>query len=184
MPIRPVRIYGDPVLRRKALPVEAFDDALRSLVSDLYDTMAAYEGVGLAGNQIGVAQRVFVLDVKDDDEQHVRVAVVNPRITARSGKDENEEGCLSIPGIWGEVARPARVTLVGQDEHGAPLQIEAGGMLARAIQHELDHLDGVLFVDKLSALKRQFLKRSLEALARGEVPEGYHPLEAGHEGAR
>lgn len=179
MAVRPVRIYGDPVLRRKAQPVAVFDDALRALVEDLRDTMAAYEGVGLAANQIGVTQRVFVIDVKGENEQRIRIAAVNPEITSRSGSDAEEEGCLSIPGVWAEVTRPERVTLKAHDEHGQPIEVRADGMLARAIQHELDHLDGVLFVDKLSMLKRQFLKRTLDGLARGDVPEGYHPPEAG-----
>jgi peptide deformylase len=177
--VRPVRIYGDPVLRQKAQPVTSFDDGLRELVEDLRDTMAAYEGVGLAANQIGVTRRVFVIDVRGEGEERTRIAVVNPVITSRSGSDAEEEGCLSIPGVWAEVTRPERVTLQGKDEHGDPLEVQADGMLARAIQHELDHLDGVLFVDKLSMLKRQFLKRTLEGLARGDVPEGYHPPEAG-----
>ena len=179
MAVRPVRIWGDPVLRQKARPIETFDETLRELVEDLRDTMAAYEGVGLAANQVGVAERVFVIDVKGDDDRRVRLAVVNPVLASRSGSDVQEEGCLSIPGVWAEVTRPERVTLKGFDEHGQPLEVQADGMLARAIQHELDHLDGVLFVDKLSMLKRQFLKRTLDALARGEVPEGYHPPEAG-----
>jgi peptide deformylase len=174
MAVRPVRIYGDPVLREKARPVRDFDDSLRALVADLYETMAAYNGVGLAANQVGVAQRVFVVDMAQEDGTHDRFAVVNPVLDQRSGKEKAEEGCLSMPGILEDVERATRIRLRGSDEHGRPFERVLTGFLARAVQHETDHLDGVLFTDRLSLLKRQFLKRDLDALARGELPEGYH----------
>jgi peptide deformylase len=173
--VRPVRIYGDPVLRTKTRDVRDFDDTLRALVADLYETMAAYSGVGLAANQVGVAQRVFVVDVPHEDGTHDRFAVVNPVVDQRRGKEKGEEGCLSMPGILEEVDRAASVRVRGFDEHGQPLEKLVSGFLARAIQHETDHLDGVLFTDRLSPLKRQFLKRDLDALARGELPADYHP---------
>jgi peptide deformylase len=175
--ILPVRIYGDPLLRERAKDVTAFDDRLRALVRDMFETMDAYHGVGLAGNQVGVASRVFVLDVPLDDDTRVRRCIANPEIDQRSGSETAEEGCLSIPGIYEEVDRSTRVRLRGADEHGKPVELEAAGYLARAIQHEVDHLNGVLFVDRLSPLKRQFLKKQLDALANGDVPEGYHPNE-------
>jgi peptide deformylase len=183
MPPIPVRIYGDPVLRRKAAEVTEFDDALRKLVADMRETMALYNGVGLAGNQVGVLKRVLVVDVPVDDEKRARYALINAHVVERGGTETAEEGCLSIPGVYEEVTRPYRVVVEARDENGTPVRIEAEGYLARAIQHEIDHIDGVLFVDRLSALKRQFLKRSLDALARGEMPEGYaSPLEAGGDG--
>jgi len=175
MAVRPVRIYGDPVLRQKAVEVVDFDAALRDLVADLRDTMAAYRGVGLAANQVGVLLRVLVVDVPLEDERHERWSLVNPVITSRSGSESGEEGCLSIPGIYEEVTRSRHIAVTARDENGQPLNLEAEGYLARAIQHEVDHLDGVLFVDRLSILKRQFLRRSLEALARGEMPEDFSP---------
>ena len=175
MALRPVRIYGDPVLREKAKEVRAFDESLLALVSDLYETMAAYTGVGLAANQIGVAQRVFVVDVPREDGTRDRFAVVNPVLDQRSGKEKSEEGCLSMPGIFADVDRALKLRLRAQDEHGRPFERIVEGYLARAIQHETDHLDGVLFTDRLGPLKRQFLRRELDALARGEVTEGYHP---------
>ncbi len=175
MNVRPVRIYGDPVLRQKAVEVRSFDEELRRLAEDLRTTMHAYRGVGLAANQIGVLQRVAVIDVPVDDEHHVTWTLVNPVIVQRSGSETGEEGCLSIPGIYEDVGRSLRIAVRAQDEAGAPFEAEADGYAARAIQHEIDHLDGVLFIDRLSPLKRQFLRRSLEALARGELPEGYHP---------
>jgi len=175
MAVRPVRIYGDPVLREKSREVRDFDDALRALVADLFETMAAYNGVGLAANQVGSAQRVFVIDLAQEDGAHDRFAVVNPVLDRRSGKEKAEEGCLSMPGILEEVERATLVRMRGLDEHGRKLERTLSGFVARAVQHEVDHLDGVLFTDRLSPLKRQFLKRDLDALARGELPDGYHP---------
>ncbi len=175
MSVRPVRIYGDPVLREKAKEIRAFDDSLQALVADLYDTMAAYNGVGLAANQVGVAQRVFVVDVPHEDGSRDRFAVVNPVISEKKGKQKDDEGCLSMPGITEPVERSLTLRLRGFDEHGQPIDRVAEGFLARAIQHENDHLDGVLFTDRLSPLKKTLLRRDLDALARGELPEGYHP---------
>jgi peptide deformylase len=175
MAIRSVRLYGDPVLRRKAAEIIEFDDTLRALVEEMRETMVAYNGVGLAANQVGVLQRVLVVDVPMDDNQRARYTLVNPVILSRNGSESGEEGCLSIPGIYEDVNRSRSITVRAVDEHDRPVEIEADSYLARAIQHELDHLDGVLFVDRLSPLKRQFLRSSLEALARGELPEGYRP---------
>ena len=175
MAVRPVLLYGDPVLRRKADEVVEFDDALRALVVDMRETMLAYHGVGLAANQVGVLKRVVVVDVPLDDEQRVQHALVNPVVVQRSGSEAGEEGCLSIPGIYEEVTRSRCLRVTARDEFGRTLELEPEGYLARAIQHEIDHLDGVLFVDRLSPLKRQFLRPVLEALARGELPEDYRP---------
>jgi peptide deformylase len=176
MAVRTVRIYGDPVLREKAQPVTSFDDELRRLIADMFETMKAYDGAGLAAVQVGVPLRVFVVDVPLDDGTRARHVIVNPVLSERSGEDTAEEGCLSMPGVYEDVTRSDRVMVHGQDERGQPVSVDARGFLARAVQHEADHLDGVLFVDRLSPLKRQFLKRQLAALARGEVPEGYHPV--------
>ena len=181
MAVRPVRIYGDPVLRQKAADVTAFDESLRGLVADLFDTMKAYRGVGLAAPQVGVAQRVFVVNVPVEGEPEQRFAIVNPVLDMRSGKLTAEEGCLSMPGIYEDVGRAAELRLRAHDPHGQAFERRVDGYLARAIQHETDHLDGVLFTDRLSPLKRQFLRRQLDELARGEVPEGYHPQAGGQE---
>jgi len=177
MAVRPVRMYGDPVLRQRAVEIRDFDESLRTLIADLRETMKAYRGVGLAANQIGVAQRVLVVDVPAEEEGapgHA-YAMINPVILERSGSELGEEGCLSIPGVYDDVARARQVKVEFADAHGNRGALEAEGYLARAIQHEVDHLDGVLFVDRLSPLKRQFLRRALEALARGEMPEDYRP---------
>lgn len=175
MAVRPVRLYGDPVLREKARPVARVDDAVRELIADMRETMHAYHGVGLAGNQVGVLQRVLVVEVPLEDETRARYALVNPVLDQRSGAEDDEEGCLSIPGIYEDVRRARRVRVRALDESGAPMEFVAEGFLARAFQHEVDHLDGVLFVDRLSPLKRHFLRGPLDALARGELPEDYRP---------
>ncbi len=175
MAVRPVRIYGDPVLRQKAREVVEFDDSLRALVADMFDTMKAYNGVGLAAPQVGVSQRVFVVDVPREDDKRDRFAVINPQLDQRKGKEVAEEGCLSMPGMLEDVSRAFELRLRWQDEYGKPHERKVDDYLARAIQHEADHLDGVLFTDRLSPLKTQFLRRALDALARGELPEGYHP---------
>jgi peptide deformylase len=179
MAVRPVRLYGDPVLRQKALPVAGVDDTVRELIADMRETMHAYHGVGLAGNQVGVLQRVLVVDVPVDEETRVRLALVNPVIDRKLGSEDGEEGCLSIPGLFEQVRRARSVRVRALDEHGRPLEFTAEGYLARALQHEVDHLDGILFVDRLSLLKRQFMRGSLDAIARGELPEGYRAPAAG-----
>jgi len=173
--LRPVRIYGDPVLRQRAHEVDAFDDTLRQLVADMQETMHAHRGVGLAANQVGVLQRVLVADVPVDEPSHVELVLVNPVLSERSGSENGEEGCLSIPGLYDEVRRPTRLRVRARDALGQPLDFVAEGYVARVIEHEVDHLEGRLFVDRLSMLKRQFLRRQLDALARGELPEGHPP---------
>ena len=175
MSLRPVRIYGDPVLRQKAVKITVFDEELARLAADMRETMHAYNGIGLAANQVGVAQRIAVIDVPVDDEERAIYSMVNPMIVSREESESGEEGCLSIPGIYEDVTRALRVRVQARDERGQPYEIEAEGWVARAIQHEIDHLDGVLFIDRLSPLRRQFLRRALEALARGELPDDYHP---------
>ncbi|HTO91032.1 MAG TPA: peptide deformylase [Candidatus Sulfotelmatobacter sp.] len=175
MPIRAVRLYGDPVLRQRAAEVTEFDGTLKALLDEMRETMKAYNGVGLAANQIGVLQRVAVVDVPREDGPRERYVLINPVIESRSGTIRGEEGCLSIPGIWEDVTRSKKIRVSARNEQGQPFELEAEDYLSRAIQHEVDHLDGVLFVDRLSALKRQFLRRPLEALARGELPEDYKP---------
>ena len=181
MAIRPVRMYGDPVLRQKARPIDTFDAPLAQLVADMFETMHAYRGVGLAGNQVGVAQRVLVMEIPGEKEgESQRLALVNPELSEAAGQQVDEEGCLSMPGIYEEVKRALQVRVRAQDPEGRPVDFTAEGYLARVVQHEVDHLDGVLFTDRLSPLRRQFLKKPLEALARGEMPDGYqHPAREG-----
>jgi len=173
--LRRVRYFGDPVLRSRARVVTEFDASLLTLVEDMRETMKAYNGVGLAANQVGVLQRVLVVDVPQEEGPRVRHCLVNPVIDQRAGSARGEEGCLSIPGIYEDVSRAKKIRVRAQDETGRSVEFTAEDYLARAIQHEVDHLDGVLFVDRLSLLKRQFLRRDLEAIARGELPEDHPP---------
>lgn len=176
MALRSVRIYGDPVLRQKAQTVDSFDEPLRELAADMFETMRAYRGVGLAANQVGVLQRILVAEVpQDEGGEPLRLALVNPSLSEAAGGESSEEGCLSIPGIYEDVRRALSVRVRAQDLEGKLLDFVAEGYLARVLQHEVDHLEGVLFLDRLSPLRRQFLRRALDALARGEFPEGHEP---------
>jgi len=148
---REILVYPDPFLARKAVRVAAVDDRIRVLIRDMFETMYAAEGVGLAATQVGVGKRVIVLDVSPVDETIAPVAVVNPEIVWRKGSATAVEGCLSVPGVQGEVCRAETVEVRGMDEQGKPLRIQAAGILSRALQHEIDHLDGVLFIDRLSS---------------------------------
>lgn len=155
MSVRHIRLLGDPVLRQEARPVEALDEELRVLVRDMMDTMYEAEGIGLAAPQVGVSLRVFVYDVRDPEVPPG--VLVNPRIVAREGTSKEEEGCLSMPGVSELVERAARVVVEGSDAEGRDVRIEAEGLLSRCLQHENDHLDGVLFFDRVSPLKRRML---------------------------
>jgi peptide deformylase len=147
MSVHRIRKLGDPVLREPCRPVEVFDDALRSLAHDMTETMYAAPGVGLAANQIGRALRLFVYDAGDGSGPG---AVANPEIRQEEGEQDEEEGCLSIPGVYRPARRALRVVLRGMDLGGAPLTLEAEGLLARIFQHETDHLRGMLYVDRLA----------------------------------
>ena len=152
--------YPDPRLRIKAEPVAAVTDAHRRLIADMLETMYAAPGIGLAATQVGVAERLIVLDVSDEGDQPQ--AFFNPEILAREGKEVMEEGCLSVPGVFEEVERAERIRLRALDRHGKPVEFDADGLLAVCIQHEIDHLDGRLFVDYLSDLKRKRIRKRIE----------------------
>lgn len=156
MACREIRLLGDPVLRRTAQPVAELTADTRSLIADLFETMYAEDGVGLAAPQVGVGDRVIVVDPRQEDVKPL--ALVNPVILERSSEvDRAEEGCLSIPGLQEIVERPMRITIAGLDGEGAAVRLSAEGFLARVLQHEVDHLDGVLFIDRVSPLKRKLL---------------------------
>jgi peptide deformylase len=160
--VLPVRVLGDPILRKIAAPVGTIDDATRRLVDDMFETMYAAKGIGLAAPQVGVGSRVFVADVND-----VRLVMINPEIVTAGGPMEtSEEGCLSIPEMFGDVKRPSTVTMSALDVSGEPITVSADALLARCMQHELDHLNGRVFVDHLSFLKR---RRALAEWAKLEV---------------
>ncbi|HSQ59064.1 MAG TPA: peptide deformylase [Acidobacteriota bacterium] len=154
----PLRFYGDPVLRRKADALPAVTPDVRDLIEAMFATMYAEEGVGLAAPQVGRSVRVFVVDVEEEVGARVKQAFVNPKIVERSGEIVGEEGCLSIPGLRADVKRAARVVVEALDADGNPFRLEAEGLLARALQHEQDHLDGVLFLDRLGPITRRLLE--------------------------
>lgn len=159
--------HPDPRLRTKALPVEVFDAALKQLAADMLETMYAAPGIGLAATQVNVHQRVLVADVSR--EQNQPICLVNPALVASDGTEEMEEGCLSVPGIYETVQRAERIRVRAQNLEGEPFEFEADGLLAVCIQHEMDHLEGKLFVDYLSVLKRNLIRRKLEKAQRAAL---------------
>ena len=166
MAIRPIVRYGEPVLHAPAAPVERIDDALRALLADMVETMYAAPGIGLAAPQIGVALRLIVIDLSVGEQPGQLIQLVNPEILEREGEQRHEEGCLSIPGYGGTPARPARLSVRGLDPEGHERVFSASELLARAFCHEIDHIDGLVFVDRLSPLKRDLLKRKLRKRVR------------------
>lgn len=158
--------HPDPRLRHKAQPVSVFDDKLQKLVNDMFETMYAAPGVGLAATQVGVAKRVAVMDTAGEDQPPQPLVLINPEILESSDRQEMEEGCLSVADYRDKVQRYNRLRMRALDRHGQPFEIEAEGLMAQAVQHEIDHLDGKLYIDYLSALKRERLKKKLEKEAR------------------
>ena len=165
MSLRPLHVLGSPVLRQRAHEVAGVDAGVRALIADLFDTMRAAGGVGLASNQIGVARRVAVVSVENAGEY----ALVNPVVLESGGSQTGEEGCLSIPEIYADVERADRLVVEALDENGVRRRIEAGGFLARAIQHEIDHLDGILFLDRVGPLKRRRLLAEWKKSRKGQT---------------
>jgi peptide deformylase len=166
MALLPIRIYPDPALRVRCRPVESFDDTLAGLVADMVDTMHAAPGIGLAANQVGVESRVAVVDLSVGERQEDLLVLVNPELLAEQGEDEDVEGCLSIPDYTDKVTRPLAVRVRAADLDGKSFEVEAEGLLARAICHEMDHLDGKLFTDRLRGLRRERARRMLKRLER------------------
>lgn len=164
MSILDLRVLGDPVLRKETGIVESISDDIRKLIDDMFETMYAAEGIGLAAPQIGRTERITVMDVEGR-----KFALINPEIIDRQGMVRMEEGCLSIPDIFGDVNRPDRVTVRALDEEGKEIEVEGQELLARCLQHEIDHLHGKLFLDYLSMLKRR------AALAKWETLKGDYP---------
>ena len=152
--------FPDPRLRNRAQPVTHVDTALRTLIDDMFETMYAAPGIGLAATQVNVAKRVLVIDLSEKRDQPL--ALINPEILERSGIEETEEGCLSVPGYFDKVTRAEKIRVRALDRDGKPIEFDADGLLAVCIQHEIDHLDGKLFVDYLSELKRTRIRKKLE----------------------
>ena len=166
MAVLSMRRYGDPILRLLAAPVAAVTPEIKTLIADMAETMWRQVGIGLAAPQIGVSLRIFVMD---DGKRGAR-AIVNPIVTERGGVVKEEEGCLSLPGIFAEVERSKSLRIEGLDGEGQPISFEAQGLQAKIIQHELDHLDGVLFIDRLPPVTRDRIKKKIQK--EGLAPEG------------
>lgn len=164
--LRPIVKHGDRTLTQPALPVTQFDDSLHTLIDDMVQTMYAAPGIGLAAPQVGVSLRVCVIDLSVGKRGGEVFTLVNPDFVERDGMQLEEEGCLSIPGFQATVARPKRVVVKGQDRDGRAVVVEGTGLLARALQHELDHLDGRLFLDRLRALQRDIIVKKIRKLQR------------------
>jgi peptide deformylase len=164
--IRPILKYGDSVLHERALPVDAITADIDTLINDMTETMYAAPGVGLAAPQVGVPLRIFVVDISLGRDPAGLLVLINPEFVERDGLQLEEEGCLSVPGFNATVVRPTRAVVKGLDRNGDVQQIEGTGLLARAFQHEMDHLDGTLFVDRIRGIKRDLIVRKIRKLSR------------------
>ena len=164
--IRPILKYGDTVLHERARAVDALTPEIDRLVDDMIETMYAAPGIGLAAPQVGVPLRIFVVDVSIGRDPSALLVMINPEFVDRDGMQLEEEGCLSVPGFNATVVRPSRVVVKGLDRMGQPVEREGTGLLARAFQHEMDHLDGTLFVDRLRGIKRDLIVRKIKKLTR------------------
>jgi peptide deformylase len=164
--IYPIVKFPDPILQKPAEPVTVFDDALRQLVADMFASMYDAQGIGLAAPQIGISKRLTVIDLSFQKKPEDKIVLVNPEIVAKSGKQVEEEGCLSLPEIRDRVVRAAEVTVRAQDAYGKPVEVSGTELLSRALQHEIDHLDGILFIFRLSRLKRDLQLRRIRKLQK------------------
>jgi len=153
MAILEIKEYGEPILRGKALPVKEIAPEILNLIKDMAETMYTDSGVGLAAPQVGVSKRIIVID----GEEEGLIALINPMIVKSEGELVEEEGCLSIPGIYSQVKRSSKVTVKALNENGDPIEITKEGLAARALQHEIDHLDGILFIDRIGKMERQII---------------------------
>lgn len=159
MAILEIRRYPDKILREKTAPVTEFNAELQRLIDDMIETMYAASGVGLAANQVGVPKRVMVIDVSSREEKHPLIVLINPEIIHSEGEVAFEEGCLSIPGYTTIVKRAEKVKVKGLDREGREIEIEGDGLLSRALQHEIDHLNGVLLIDRIGRIKKEFFMK-------------------------
>jgi peptide deformylase len=164
--IRPILRYGDQTLHQPATPVEAITPEIQQLIDDMIQTMYAAPGIGLAATQIGVGLRIFVADISAGRSHSDLITFVNPEFVERDGMQLEEEGCLSVPGFQATVARPSRAVVKGLDRQGREHVIEGTGLLARCFQHEMDHLDGTVFVDRLRGLQKDLIVRKIKKLSR------------------
>ncbi len=159
MAVLEIKKYPEKILKEKASPIRNIDGALQRIVDDMIETMYAAHGVGLAANQVGILQRLCVIDLRSKENKIPLIVLINPVIAEKEGAVDAEEACLSLPGYMTSIRRAERVLVRGVDREGKELEIEGEGLLARAFQHEIDHLEGLLFIDRMSPIKREFFKR-------------------------
>lgn len=173
--ILPINTYSDPVLAMKAKPLKGVDASIEALIADMFDSMYKAPGIGLAAPQVGRSIRLVVVDISTIESyaDFKPMVVINPRILAFRGRNSMEEGCLSVPGVAGDVIRPSAITLHYRDEKFQEHQADFSGMMARVLQHEIDHLDGTLFVDRMDKRDRRSIQKELEAIAKGQVSASY-----------
>lgn len=169
--IKEILTYPDKRLKQESLPVTAFDSKLHQMLDDMYDTMIASNGVGLAAIQIGIPLNALIINIPDEDGNQHRddlIEVINPEITHTEGSQKSNEGCLSVPEYYEDVDRAAKITVTYHDRHGQPITCEVDGFLAIAFQHEIDHLKGSLFIDKISILKRKRFDKEFKKIFKGK----------------
>lgn len=165
--VRKILKYGEPILEQAAEPVTKFDTPeLNELITDMWETMYASKGVGLAAPQIGISKRISVIDISVGEDESKKVVIINPEISSKEGSQTGEEGCLSIPGFREPLTRANKVTVRARNEKGEAIELTGEELLARAFQHEIDHLNGVLFISHLSALKRDIIRRKIKKLQK------------------
>ena len=166
MAILEIKKFPEKILREKTLPVREFNSKLQRLIDDMIETMYAAPGVGLAANQVGVSKQVIVIDVSSREENVPLLVLVNPKIVYAEGDVAIEEGCLSVPGYMTMVKRSEKIKATGLDRHGEPLEIQGTGLLARAIQHEVDHINGILLIDRIGRLKKELFKKRYKVVEK------------------
>lgn len=159
MAILKIRTYPDEILKKKAEPVKQIDSAVQKLIDDMIETMHSSSGIGLAATQVGVSKRIIVIDLSSVEKDSSPIVIINPEIVESDSLIDSEEGCLSIPGYRSVIKRAGRVVVKGLDKEGKEIKVEGTGLLARALQHEIDHLDGILFVDRMGAIKKELFKK-------------------------
>ncbi|MDQ2711108.1 MAG: peptide deformylase [Acidobacteriota bacterium] len=165
--VRTILKYGEPVLEKAAEPVTEFDTPdLKDVIEDMWETMYAAKGVGLAAPQIGLSKRISIIDVSVGEDESKKIVIINPEVISRDGKQTGEEGCLSIPGFREPVTRSEKVKVRAQNEQGETIELEGDELLARAFEHEIDHLNGIMFINHLSALKRDIIRRKIKKLQK------------------
>jgi len=162
----PIVVYGDPVLEKKGAKIKEINDEIKQLVEDMYETMKAAPGIGLAAPQVGKSLQLAIIDLSAGENPEERIVLINPEIVEEEGLQKEEEGCLSFPGIFGFVERPERVKVKYTDIDGTEKTIEAEGLLARALCHEIDHLNGILFITKFAPVKKQLVMKKIKKLIK------------------